>query len=104
MVQMPYVGRVHKVDGVKIAPAAEINLVDSDFISELVVTLTNGVADNSGVSDELLLTQLGSDILNNKNLSLSKGSAQVSITQKLLFLERSESVYSQILPNIAFKC
>ena len=78
-----YVGRVHKFDGVKIAPAAEINLVDSDFISELVVALTNGVADNSGVI-ELLLTQLGSDILNNKNLSISKGPAQVSITKSTI--------------------
>ena len=99
-----YVGRVHKFDGVKIAPEAEINLIDSDFISKLVVTLTNGVADNSGVSDELLLTQLGSDILTNKNLSISKDSnAGVNNAKITITGNESENVYNQILQNISFK-
>ena len=53
-------GRVHKSVGVKIAPKAYVSDIDSDFISEMIVTLTNGVADNgSSISDSLSILQQG---------------------------------------------
>ena len=63
-----YVGRVHKSVGVKIAPKAYVSDIDSDFISEMVVTLSNGVADNgSSISDSLSILQQGQNIIKAKH-------------------------------------
>ena len=64
-------GSVHK-NGVTISPNAKISDLDGDLMSQMVVTLSNPVSDNSsGIADTLGLLDQGNNLIKAK-LKLNK--------------------------------